>query len=160
MESRDLFDGRYLFFTSREIKPSGWLKRQLRIQAEGLAGNLDRVWPDVRDSRWIGGDREGWERVPYWLDGFVPLAWLLEDARLIARAKKYIDAIIDSQCADGWICPCAEEEREIALKLHKIARTDSRIGFEASNHYFYTLNDLREKVINCTYILEQLGKEA
>ena len=54
---------------------------------------------------------------------------------------------------------CAEEEREIALKLYKIARTDSRIGFEASNHYFYTLNDLREKVINCSYILEQLEKE-
>ena len=111
MESKDFFDGKYFFFTSREIKPSGWLKRQLRIQADGLAGNLDRVWPDVRDSRWIGGDREGWERVPYWLDGFVPLAWLLEDEELIARAKRYIDAIIDSQCEDGWICPCTEEER-------------------------------------------------
>ena len=55
---------------------------------------------------------------------------------------------------------CAKEELEIALRLYKIARTDSRIGFEASNHYFYTLNDLREKVINCTYILEQLEKEA
>ena len=55
---------------------------------------------------------------------------------------------------------CAEEELQIALRLYKIARTDSRTGFEASNHYFYTLNDLREKVINCTYILEQLEKEA
>ena len=55
---------------------------------------------------------------------------------------------------------CAKEELQIALRLYKIARTDSRIGFEASNHYFYTLNDLREKVINCTYILEQLEKEA
>ena len=59
----------FQFFTKGEIKPEGWLKRQLRIQADGLSGNLDKVWPDVRDSRWIGGDREGWERVPYWLDG-------------------------------------------------------------------------------------------
>ena len=68
--------------TTREIRPRGWLRRQLEIQAAGLCGNLDRVWPDIRDSRWIGGDREGWERVPYWLDGFIPLAWLLEDEAL------------------------------------------------------------------------------
>lgn len=33
-----------------EIYPSGWMKRQLEIQAAGLAGNLDKVWPDVKDS--------------------------------------------------------------------------------------------------------------
>ena len=63
------------FYTSKEIKPQGWLKRQLEIQAEGLSGNLHKIWPDIRDSAWIGGDREGWERVPYWLDGFIPLAF-------------------------------------------------------------------------------------
>ena len=78
------------YFTARELKPEGWLRRQLEVQAAGLSGNLDKVWPDVRDSAWIGGDREGWERVPYWLDGVVPLAYLLEDEDLIARAKKYI----------------------------------------------------------------------
>ena len=64
-------------YTAKEIKPCGWLRRQLEIQAKGLNGQLDQVWPDVRDSAWIGGDREGWERVPYWLDGFIPLAYLL-----------------------------------------------------------------------------------
>ena len=73
----------YAFFTTNEIKPRGWLRRQLEIQAKGLCGNLDRVWRDVRDSAWIGGDSEGWERVPYWLDGAIPLAYLLEDADLI-----------------------------------------------------------------------------
>lgn len=100
------------FYTTDEIKPKGWLKRQLEIQAEGLSGNLDKVWRDVRDSSWIGGDAEGWERVPYWLDGFIPLAYLLENEDMIARAKKYIDAIISFQRPDGWICPCGDEERE------------------------------------------------
>ena len=99
------------FYTTKEIKPRGWLKRQLQLQAQGLCGNLDKIWPDVRDSAWIGGDREGWERVPYWLDGFIPLAYLLEDEDMIARAKKYIDAILAAQQEDGWICPCTEEER-------------------------------------------------
>lgn len=99
------------FFTSKEIKPIGWLKRQLEIQAEGLSGNLDKVWRDIKESAWIGGEAEGWERVPYWLDGFIPLAYLLENEDMIARAKKYIDAIIEAQQPDGWICPCKKEER-------------------------------------------------
>ena len=69
------------------------------------------MWPDVSDSRWIGGSRDGWERVPYWLDGFIPLAYLLENEDMICRAKKYIDAILAQQCEDGWICPCCEADR-------------------------------------------------
>lgn len=101
---------RWNYYTSNEIKPEGWLRRQLEIQAGSLAGNLDKVWRDVRDSKWIGGDAEGWERVPYWLDGFIPLAYLLENEDMIARSKKYIDAIISFQKPSGWICPCTDEE--------------------------------------------------
>ena len=101
----------YRFYTRQNIKPTGWLKEQLKLEANGLCGNLDKVWPDVRDSAWIGGKREGWERVPYWLDGFVPLAYLINDNDMIERAEKYINAIILAQNTDGWICPCAVEER-------------------------------------------------
>lgn len=107
----DLKNLKYSFFSTNEIKPAGWLKEQLTVQANGLCGNLDKVWKDVRDSAWIGGDCEGWERVPYWLDGFIPMAYLLEDDDLIGRGKKYIDAIIKLQSEDGWICPCSLDER-------------------------------------------------
>ena len=60
----------YRFFPAGDIHPSGWLRRQLEIQAECLSGHLDEFWPDIRDSQWSGGSCEGWERVPYWLDGF------------------------------------------------------------------------------------------
>lgn len=100
------------FLKIKEIRPEGWLKKQLEIQAEGLSGNLDKVWPDVRDSAWIGGNREGWERMPYWLDGFLPLAYLIGNEDMQQRAKKYIDAILERQKPDGWICPCADEERK------------------------------------------------
>lgn len=102
---------KWKFYTTKELKPEGWLHRQLKIQAEGLSGNLHKIWPDIRDSKWIGGDREGWERVPYWLDGFIPLAYHLEDEEMIATVKKYIDAIISSQEEDGWICPCKKGKR-------------------------------------------------
>lgn len=99
------------FYTSKEIKPQGWLKRQLEIQAEGLSGNLHKIWPDIRESKWVGGKCEGWERVPYWLDGFIPLAYLLEREDMIVTVKKYIGAIVSAQQDDGWICPCKKEER-------------------------------------------------
>ncbi len=97
-------------YTAKEIKPQGWLKRQLEIQASALSGNLDKMWRDVRDSKWIGGSADGWERVPYWLDGFIPLAYLLQNDDMIKTAKRYIDAIISFQREDGWICPCEDEE--------------------------------------------------
>ena len=101
---------KYSLFTTKEIKPLGYIKDQLRIQAEGLSGNLDKMWRDIRDSAWIGGEAEGWERVPYWLDGFIPMAYLLEDEDLIARGQKYIEAIIANQKENGWICPCTDDQ--------------------------------------------------
>ncbi len=80
-----------------QIQPTGWLRAQLRIQADGLSGHLDEFWPDIANSRWIGGDAEGWERGPYWLDGIVPLAYLLDDQRLKAKAQHWIEQILAHQ---------------------------------------------------------------
>ena len=55
---------------------------------------------------------------------------------------------------------CARKELDNTLCLYEVARKDSRMGFEASNHYFYTLNDLREKVLNCRYVIEYLERRA
>lgn len=93
------------FFGYTQIRPTGWMRRQLEIQAASLSGKLDKVWRDVGESAWIGGERDGWERLPYWLDGFIPLAYLLGDDEMIARSKKYIDCIIERQREDGWLCP-------------------------------------------------------
>lgn len=85
------------------IKPSGWLQDQLQLQADGLTGHLDEFWPSVKDSRWIGGQAEGWERGPYWLDGLIPLAFLLDDEHLKAKAQHWVDTILNRQHADGWL---------------------------------------------------------
>ena len=96
---------RFTPLSLNSIKPEGWLARQLRIQADGLSGHLDEMWPDIRDSQWFGGDAEGWERAPYWLDGLIPLAALLDDATLKAKVEKYMDYIITHQHSDGWLGP-------------------------------------------------------
>ena len=87
------------------IRPQGWLRNQLRIQADGLSGHLDEFWPDIRDSGWIGGAAEGWERGPYWLDGVIPLAFLLDDDALKAKVTRWMDYILTHQQEDGWLGP-------------------------------------------------------
>ncbi len=42
--------------------------------------------------------------------GSIPLAYLLNNQDMIARAKKYVDAIVNNQRESGWICPCPEEK--------------------------------------------------
>ncbi len=87
------------------IRPQGWLLNQLRIQANGLSGHLDEFWPDIKDSGWIGGTAEGWERGPYWLDGIVPLAYLLDDESLKTKVVHWMDYILEHQMDDGWLGP-------------------------------------------------------
>ncbi|MBM3879859.1 MAG: hypothetical protein FJ387_09090 [Verrucomicrobia bacterium] len=87
------------------IRATGWLERQLRLQADGLTGHLDEFWPDVSQSQWFGGQAEGWERAPYWLDGLIPLAWVLGDAALQAKAKRRVEHIVAHQRSDGWYAP-------------------------------------------------------
>lgn len=88
------------------VEPRGWLRQQLQIQAEGLTGHLDEFWPDLGpNSGWLGGTGESWERGPYYLDGLVPLAFLLKDQRLMAKAHKWVSWTLDHQRDDGAIGP-------------------------------------------------------
>lgn len=48
-----------------------------------------------------------------------------------------------------------KNEINVARLQRAQAEADSRIGFEASNHYLYLPTDLTEKVINCRWLLDQ-----
>ncbi|HPN60008.1 MAG TPA: hypothetical protein PLU11_12565, partial [Chitinophagaceae bacterium] len=63
------------------IRPEGWLREMLLRQKTGATGHLDELYPAVMGPRngWLGGDGDQWERGPYWIDGLLPLAWILED---------------------------------------------------------------------------------
>ncbi len=66
------------------------------------------------------------------------------------------DGVEDNKKAT--ILAILEEEINLAITLYRLARQDARIGFEATNHYAYTLNDLKEKVFNCEWLKTQLGQ--
>ena len=127
---------------TQEIKPEGWLLNQLKIQAQGLSGNLDKFWPDIKDSKWIGGSADGWERMPYWLDGFIPLAWLLDDEELKERARFYVEYIMENQEEDGWLCPKNTGDRSRYDLWALFLMLKVLVGY-----YNATLDDRTQKVV-------------
>lgn len=75
------------------IQPGGWLKEMLIRQKNGATGNLNKLYPLVMNNRngWLGGDGDQWERGPYWIDGLLPLAYILNDKALIAKVKPWVE---------------------------------------------------------------------
>lgn len=124
------------------IRPQGWLRRQLQIQANGLSGHLDEIWPDVGPrSGWLGGDGESWERGPYYLDGLLPLAYALDDTKLKAKAQRFVDWTLTHPAASGMIGPVSNNDwwpRFVMLKVltqYEELTGDSRV-IPAMDRYF------------------------
>lgn len=89
------------------IRPEGWLRDELQRMAAGMTGHLDEWYPEVCGPRnaWLGGDGDTWERGPYWIDGLYPLARLLGDENLIAKAMIWIEWTLANQRENGQIGP-------------------------------------------------------
>ena len=140
------------FLPMGSIRPAGWLQDQLRIQASGLGGHLDETWADVGpNSGWLGGTGESWERGPYFLDGLVPLAYLLNDSRLKAKAQRYIDWTLDHQAPSGMIGPASNDDwwpRFVMLKVltqYQEFTGDSRVIPVMDKYLRYQLGALPQR---------------
>ncbi|MFA5819777.1 MAG: beta-L-arabinofuranosidase domain-containing protein [Bacteroidales bacterium] len=128
------------------VKPAGWLKSQLEAQAAGLTGNLDDFWPDLVNSAWHGGDGEAWERGPYYLDGLVPLAYLLDDENLIKKSNVWIEKIIASSSNTGWYGPAKNKDRWPLAVANKVLMqyyeaTDDKRAIDVLTKYFRYLHE-------------------
>jgi hypothetical protein len=144
-----LVPGSFTALPLGSIKPAGWLRSQLQIQADGLGGHLDETWADVGpNSGWLGGTGESWERGPYFLDGLVPLAYLLDDPRLKAKAQKYIDWTLENQQPNGMIGPRSNDDwwpRMVMLKVltqYEEVTGDPRVISLMTRYFEYQLTAL------------------
>ena len=139
------------------VTPRGWLLDQCRIQADGLTGHLEEYWPDLGpDNMWLGGKTEGWERGPYYLDGLVPLAHVLDDDRLKRRVARWLDSILAMQDETGWLGPAQAPDHKpydqwpvvIVLKVltqHHEATGDPRVLPVMTHFCRYLQNTLVER---------------
>ena len=92
------------------VRPAGWLKKQLELQADGFHGHLTEISEFLKkeNNAWLsktGIGERGWEEVPYWVKGFIGCAYLLENQRMMKEAQIWIEGAIQSQQADGWFGP-------------------------------------------------------
>lgn len=144
------------------IKAEGWLKEMLLRQKSGSTGNLDKLYPLVMGDRngWLGGDGDQWERGPYWIDGLLPLAYILNDQELIAKSKRWVEWAIKSQQPDGYFGPSKDYGPEpgiqrdnsrdwwpkmVMLKILKqyyTATNDERVIQLLTNYFKYQLKEL------------------
>lgn len=109
---------KYIELPVGAIKPKGWLLHQLQIMNNGTTGHLDEVHDKIKiDNGWLGGKGEAWEETPYWLDGAVPLAYLLDDERLKTKVLQYINWTIENQRPSGYFGPITKWERETGNKI-------------------------------------------
>ena len=150
------------------IRSEGWLREQLQRQANGLTGHLDEVYPQVvgENNAWLGGDGDAWERGPYWIDGLLPLAYLLDDPALKAKANVWVEAILASQQEDGYMGPATDHSyvyglqrgnthdwwpKMVALKImqqHYAATGDPRVIPFLLNYFRYQAAHLGETPLN------------
>lgn len=92
------------------VQPGGWLKAQLALMKDGYVGQLPRIsrFLQKTNNSWLKPDADdatGWEEVPYWLRGFIELAYLLDDKPMIDEAHHWIEAALRTQAADGYFGP-------------------------------------------------------
>jgi hypothetical protein len=96
------------------IRPEGWLRRQLELQANGFSGHLGEISKFLKKpgNAWLAADGQGdspWEELPYWLKGFGDMGYVLGDQRIIDEAKVWIEAMLASRQPDGWFGPVANK---------------------------------------------------
>ncbi|QKZ11909.1 beta-L-arabinofuranosidase domain-containing protein [Spirosoma sp. KUDC1026] len=150
------------------IKPQGWLHDMLVRQKDGATGKLDELYPLVMGQRngWLGGDGDQWERGPYWIDGLLPLAYILNDPALIAKTKPWVEWALNSQQPDGYFGPEKDYGPEpgiqrdnsrdwwpkmVMLKILKqyySATGDQRVVKLMTNYFRYQLNELPKKPLD------------
>jgi uncharacterized protein len=141
-----LLSNAYIKLPLGTVKPAGWLKSQLEAQAAGLTGNLDDFWPDLVNSSWKGGNGEAWERGPYYLDGLIPLAYLLDDENLIKKSNIWIEKIISSSSDSGWYGPSKNSDRWPLAVANKVLMqyyeaTGDKRAIDVLIKYFRYLHD-------------------
>ena len=95
------------------IEPRGWLLTMLQTQRSGMNGRLEEIspWLKFASSDWTtpngSGTTQGWERVPYWLRGYIDMGYCLRDPVVISNATRWIVGVLSSARTNGYFGPAA-----------------------------------------------------
>jgi len=141
MGRKPLFETHFAKLPLGCVHPAGWLRKQLELEADGFTGHLTEIsqWCRFEGSAWVSKDGAGafgWEELPYWLKGYLPLGHILNNNRIIVESNKWIDGVLSSQDADGYFGPVENKKKcdlwpnmimLCALRSHYEATDDKRV---------------------------------
>lgn len=143
------------------IKPMGWLDEQMKRMVTGMAGNLDSQYAKVVGSRngWLGGDGDVWERGPYWIDGLLPLAYIMKDKKLMDKVQPWIEWTLASQKENGYFGPDTDRGPEPGLQRDNAKDWwPKMVVLKVMQQYYSATNDKRVIPFLTKYFKYQLNE--
>lgn len=151
---------KYIELPLGSIKARGWLEKMLIRQKNGATGKLDELYPSVMGPRngWLGGDGDQWERGPYWIDGLLPLAYILDSKELIAKTQPWIEWAIKSQQPNGYFGPLTDYGPEPGLQRDRAQDWwPKMVMLKVLQQYYSATNDKRIIDLLLKYFRYQLN---
>lgn len=163
------------------LKPTGYRATMVGFPYDDLKGWSGPYPPEILISQFEKMAHQ-WKRGLKFLEGAIEVTEeeaskkiLEEDLNLAKAAYLHFQSVgqqgrfimardrwLESQKTDNVIKDqvreILEQEKQTAIAMLEVASKDSRIGFEASNQYYYVPQDLLEKVINCQYLMDKINK--
>lgn len=150
----------YIELPLGSIKPKGWLQEMLERQKNGASSQMDVLYPEVMGPRngWLGGDGDQWERGPYWIDGLLPLAYILDDKELKQKVQPWIEWALKSQREDGFFGPAKDYSPEPGLQRDNSADWWPRmVMLKIMQQYYSATGDKRVVDFMTRYFRYQLN---
>ncbi|MCF8226915.1 MAG: glycoside hydrolase family 127 protein [Bacteroidales bacterium] len=129
---------------------------------DGLTGHLDQYYSEVvgKENGWLGGNGDGWERGPYWIDGLLPLAYILEDEKLLEKALPWVEWSLENQQENGYFGPVPfDHEPPYEPGLQKTMRRDwwpKMVMLKVLQQYYSATQDARVIKLFSKYFSYQL----
>lgn len=99
----------------KDINPKGWLRTFLEKQSDGLTGHLEVAGYPYNCCSWdtpnSGNEKTQfprwwpYEQTGYWVDGMERCAELLNDTKLLEKAGKSLEYVLNNTDIDGFMGP-------------------------------------------------------
>ena len=147
-------------------EPTGWKATMIGFPYDDLAG-WRSVYPEEVFERQFGLLCDQWRQGLALLEGESGGAAFEEFVRMARACLCHFSSTLnqiryvrarDGQAGRETLLRILAAEREATLQLMALRAQDSRLGFEASNHYYYGQRELMEKLLNLSQVAERLGE--
>ncbi len=147
-------------------EPTGWKATMIGFPYDDLAG-WRSVYPEEVFERQFGLLCDKWRQGLALLEGESGGAAFEEFVRMARACLCHFSSTLnqiryvrarDGQAGRETLLRILAAEREATLQLMALRAQDSRLGFEASNHYYYGQRELMEKLLNLSQVAERLGE--